>query len=89
MERGTDVRTGGVNLVLADFFDCGLLKDNFLFLLEKLRKNVMTKDCLVVPAAATVYCMGEFSDALSLSLSLSLCVSLLFDERGWFMVRRD
>ena len=87
MERGTDVRTGGVNLVLADFFDCGLLKDNFLFLLEKLRKNVMTKDCLVVPAAATVYCMGEFSDALS--LSLSLCVSLLFDERGWFMVRRD
>jgi protein arginine N-methyltransferase 7 len=58
LERGKHVRTKGANLVIADFFDAGLLHDNFLFLLEKAKTNVLQSDYSVVPAAATVYCMG-------------------------------
>ena len=58
LKRGEHVRSGGINLAIADIFDCGLLHDNFMFLLEKAKVNVLQSGYAIVPAAATVYCMG-------------------------------
>ena len=58
LERGTHIRALGANLVVADFFDSGLLHDNFMFLLERVKSRVLQQDYNIVPAAATIYCMG-------------------------------
>ena len=58
LERGKDVRMKGANLVVADLFDCGFLGENFMPLLEKAKRTVLQSDYRVVPAAASVYCMG-------------------------------
>ncbi|GMH43344.1 hypothetical protein BSKO_11266 [Bryopsis sp. KO-2023] len=58
LQRGREVCPYGVNLVVADIFDSGLLGGNFLGLLETARKRVLRPDAVVIPQSATVYCMG-------------------------------
>eukprot|EP00887_Chlorella_sp_A99_P001822 scaffold19.g1822.t1 len=58
LQRGREVRPLGVNIVVADMFDAGLLGDSFAYLLELARKQVVQPGATVVPAAATVYCCG-------------------------------
>ncbi|KFM29158.1 Protein arginine N-methyltransferase 7 [Auxenochlorella protothecoides] len=58
LQRGRDVRALGVNLVVADLFDAGLLGDGVQYLLDMARKRVMQPGAITVPAAATVYCIG-------------------------------
>lgn len=40
------------------FFAAGLLGNNWLYLLDMAKKNVLQPGATVVPAAATLYCMG-------------------------------
>ena len=58
LQRGREVRPLGVNIVVADLFDPGLLGDSFTYLLELARKRVVQPRATVVPSAATVYCCG-------------------------------
>ncbi|BDA48465.1 Protein arginine N-methyltransferase 7 [Coccomyxa sp. Obi] len=58
LERGHEVRYLGCNLAIADLFDAGLLGNNWLYLLDMAKKNVLQPGATVVPAAATLYCMG-------------------------------
>lgn len=59
LQRGKlGVPVEGCNVVVVDMFDAGLTGEHVLFMLEKARINVSTTDCAVVPAAATLYCMG-------------------------------
>ena len=59
LRRGVQgVPIEGCNLVVIDLFDAGLTGEHALWMLEKARRNVLTPDAVVVPAAATMYCMG-------------------------------
>jgi len=58
LERGRDVRHQGCNFVVMDLFDAGLLGDRVVQLLATARMNVLQTGATVVPAAATLYCMG-------------------------------
>ena len=59
LQRGkVGVPVDGCNVVVVDMFDAGLTGEHVLFMLEKARVNLTTTDCAVVPAAATLYCMG-------------------------------
>jgi type III protein arginine methyltransferase len=58
LQRGHEVRPLGVNIVIADMFDAGLTGDQFPYLLDLTRKKVVQPGATVVPAAATMYCMG-------------------------------
>ncbi len=58
LQRGHEVRPLGVNIVIADMFDAGLTGDQFPYLLDLTRKKVVQPGATVVPAAATLYCMG-------------------------------
>ena len=57
-ERGREVRQLGCNFVVLDLFDAGLLGDCVVPLLSMASRNVLQPGATVVPAAATVYCMG-------------------------------
>lgn len=50
LERGRAVRALGVNLVVADVFDCGLLGDQFQYLLELTRRKVIQPGATVIPS---------------------------------------
>ena len=52
------VRRKGCNMVVSDFFDAGLLGDHFVYMLETAKRKILTPNAAMVPAAATVYCMG-------------------------------
>ena len=58
LERGREVRQLGCNFVVVDLFDAGLLGDHVAPLLAMASRNVLQPGATVVPAAATVYCMG-------------------------------
>ena len=58
LQRGREVRPLGVNLVVADMFDPGLFGDQLPALLDLARRKVVQPGAAVVPAAATLYCMG-------------------------------
>ena len=58
LQRGREVRPLGVNLVVADIFDSGLLGDQFSYILDLTKRKVVQAGATVIPAAATVYCMG-------------------------------
>jgi len=58
LHRSEDVRAGGVNLLLLDAFDAGLVGGNAAGVLELARRQVAQPGATVVPAGATVYCMG-------------------------------
>ena len=58
IERGRDVRQQGCNFVVVDMFDAGLLGDRVGTLLGMAGRNVLQPGATVVPAAATVYCIG-------------------------------
>jgi len=58
LERGRDVRHQGCNFAVVDLFDAGLLGDRVVNLLAAARSNVLQPGATVVPAAATLYCMG-------------------------------
>ncbi|KAL4424877.1 hypothetical protein ABPG77_002100 [Micractinium sp. CCAP 211/92] len=58
LQRGREVRPLGVNVVVADVFDAGLLGDQIPYMLELARRSVVAPGATVVPAAATLYCMG-------------------------------
>ncbi len=58
VERGKEVRQLGCNFVVLDMFDAGLLGDHVGQLLAMASRNVLQPGATVVPAAATVYCMG-------------------------------
>ncbi|KAL4451864.1 hypothetical protein ABPG75_007526 [Micractinium tetrahymenae] len=58
LQRGREVRPLGVNVVVADVFDAGLLGDQFPYMLDLVRRCVVAPSAAVVPAAATLYCMG-------------------------------
>ena len=58
LERGKHVPYDGCNMIVLDVFDAGLTGDHVLFLLDAARKRLASSSCAVVPAAATVYCVG-------------------------------
>ena len=58
IERGCEVRQQGCNFVVVDMFDAGLLGDRVGTLLGMASRNVLQPGATVVPAAATVYCVG-------------------------------
>lgn len=59
LQRGKlGVRHEGCNMVVVDLFDAGLTGEHVLYMLETARRNVLTPEATVVPAAATLYCMG-------------------------------
>ena len=58
LERGRDVRYEGCNFAVVDLFDAGLLGDRVVSLLSAARASVLEPGATVVPAAATLYCMG-------------------------------
>lgn len=58
LQRGREVRPLGVNLVVADVFDAGLLGDQFPYILDLTKRKVVQPGATVIPAAATVFCMG-------------------------------
>jgi len=58
LQRGREVRPLGVNMVVADVFDGGLIGDGFLSLFEMAKRAVVQPGATVVPAAATVHCLG-------------------------------
>jgi protein arginine N-methyltransferase 7 len=51
-------RHEGYNMVVVDMFDAGLTGEHVMWMLANARKNVVTPEHVVVPAAATMYCMG-------------------------------
>lgn len=50
LQRGKDVRPLGVNIVVADVFDSGLLGDQFPYLLDLTRKKVVQPGATVIPS---------------------------------------
>lgn len=58
LQRGREIRPLGVNVVVADVFDAGLLGDGCMALLEMAKRSVVQPGASVVPAAASVYCVG-------------------------------
>lgn len=58
LERGKEVRQLGCNMVVMDLFDASLLGDHVSQLLALAKSQVLQPSTTVVPAAATVYCMG-------------------------------
>jgi protein arginine N-methyltransferase 7 len=58
IERGNEVRQQGCNFVVMDMLDAGLLGDRVGTLLGMVGRNVLQPGATVVPAAATVYCVG-------------------------------
>ncbi|PSC69443.1 arginine methyltransferase [Micractinium conductrix] len=58
LQRGREIRPLGVNVVIADVFDAGLIGDGFPYLLDLTRRKVVQPGATVIPAAATLYCMG-------------------------------
>ena len=48
----------GCNVVVFDLFDAGLTGEHATWMLDQARRNVLSPDAVVVPAAATMYCMG-------------------------------
>ena len=58
VERGREVRQQGCNFVVMDMFDAGLLGDRIGTLLAMASRSVLQPGATVVPAAATVYCVG-------------------------------
>ena len=58
LQRGKEIRHLGVNLVIADVFDCGLVGEQFEYILELARRKVVQPNARVIPQAATIYCMG-------------------------------
>ena len=45
-------------MVVLDLFDAGLTGEHATWMLDQARRNVLSPDAVVVPAAATMYCMG-------------------------------
>ena len=59
LERGKlGVPPEGCNVVVFDLFDAGLTGEHATWMLDQARRNVLSPDAVVVPAAATMYCMG-------------------------------
>ena len=58
LERGIHGPHEGCNMIVVDLFDCGLTGEHVLYMLEEARRKVANVGSVVVPAAATVYCMG-------------------------------
>jgi len=59
LRRGKQgVPVDGFDVAVIDLFDAGLTGDHVLWMLEQARKNVLAPDAVVVPAAATMYCVG-------------------------------
>lgn len=58
LQRGHHVPAVGVNLVICDLLDAGLLGGNCLQLLQRVRQQVARPGAVVMPASATVYAMG-------------------------------
>ena len=59
LRRGKQgVPVDGFDVAVVDLFDAGLTGDHVLWMLEQARKNVLAPDAVVVPAAATMYCVG-------------------------------
>ena len=59
LERGKlGVPPEGCNVVVLDLFDAGLTGEHATWMLDQARRNVLSPDAVVVPAAATMYCMG-------------------------------
>ena len=58
LERGREIRRRGCNVAVADFFDAGLTGNHFEYMLDLARRNILQQSAVVVPAAATLYCMG-------------------------------
>lgn len=58
LQRGKEIRHFGVNLVVADMFDSGLLADQFEYILSMARRKVVQPQATIIPQAATIYCMG-------------------------------
>lgn len=58
LERGKGVRHSGLNVCVLDIFEAGLLGDNVMTIIDHIKRNILQPDCIVVPAAATVYAMG-------------------------------
>ena len=56
--RREGVPVDGFDVAVVDLFDAGLTGDHVLWMLEQARKNVLAPDAVVVPAAATMYCVG-------------------------------
>ena len=48
----------GFDVAVVDLFDAGLTGDHVLWMLEQARKHVLAPGAVVVPAAATMYCVG-------------------------------
>jgi protein arginine N-methyltransferase 7 len=55
-----------VNLVVADLFDSGVTGYSIEWMLQMARKNVVQPGATVIPAAATLYCVGieAFTDKI-------------------------
>lgn len=45
-------------MVTLTHFFAGLMGNNFLYLLETAKKNVLQPNCAVIPCAASLYVMG-------------------------------
>ena len=58
LQRGKEVRPLGVNMLVADMFDCGLVGDQFEYILSLTRRKVAQPDAKVIPQAASIYCVG-------------------------------
>ena len=59
LRRGKQgVPVDGFDVAVVDLFDAGLTGDHVLWMLEQARKHVLAPDAVVVPAAATMYCVG-------------------------------
>eukprot|EP00210_Caulerpa_lentillifera_P006726 g6428.t1 len=58
LRRGQSVRHNGINFVVFELFDAGLLGYHILSLMECLQRHVLQHEATVVPYKAVVYCMG-------------------------------
>jgi protein arginine N-methyltransferase 7 len=59
LRRGKQgVPVDGFDVAVVDLFDAGLTGDHVLWMLEQARKHVLAPGAVVVPAAATMYCVG-------------------------------
>lgn len=58
LQRGREVRPLGVNIVVADMFDCGLLGDQFSYILDITKRRIVQPQAKVIPQAASIYCVG-------------------------------
>ena len=59
LRRGKQgVPVDGFDVAVVDLFDAGFTGDHVLWMLEQARKHVLAPGAVVVPAAATMYCVG-------------------------------